>query len=302
MNAIWGAHMLSLTKLIVVVDADCDVHDYSRGRLAGARQRRLRPRPAAHRGPGRPPRPRVVPAVLGRQGGHRRDPQAARRRATRGTAAGRTMVGVGPGDGGAGRPAAGRSTACDATAADRRRVDLAARAGAVDRSTAGRVRAFLRLVMIEHSVFALPFAYIAALTAMFRAGPATSTGGRCCWSPSRWSRLRTFAMAANRIIDREIDARNPRTAAARAGHRRGVGAHRLDRRARRRLAVFLGAAAAAQPALPGARAGRGGPAGASTRTAKRFTELPARDPRPRPGDGARSAPGSRSPARGPGTR
>ena len=49
MNAIWGAGMLSLTKLIVVVDADCDVHDYSRGRLAGVRQRRLRPRPAAHR-------------------------------------------------------------------------------------------------------------------------------------------------------------------------------------------------------------------------------------------------------------
>ncbi|MGW3600815.1 hypothetical protein ACWD60_40150, partial [Streptomyces sp. NPDC005167] len=30
---------------------------------------------------------------------------------------------------------------------------------------AGRVKAFLRLVMIEHSVFALPFAYIAALSA-----------------------------------------------------------------------------------------------------------------------------------------
>jgi 4-hydroxy-3-polyprenylbenzoate decarboxylase len=28
MNAIWGAHLLSLSKLIVVVDDDCDVHDY----------------------------------------------------------------------------------------------------------------------------------------------------------------------------------------------------------------------------------------------------------------------------------
>ncbi|MFF9337190.1 menaquinone biosynthesis decarboxylase, partial [Streptomyces albogriseolus] len=27
MHAIWGAHMMSLTKLIVVVDSDCDVHD-----------------------------------------------------------------------------------------------------------------------------------------------------------------------------------------------------------------------------------------------------------------------------------
>ena len=32
------------------------------------------------------------------------------------------------------------------------------------------VRSFLRLVAIEHSVFALPFAYLAALTAMTRAG------------------------------------------------------------------------------------------------------------------------------------
>ena len=28
MNAVWGAHLLSLTKLIVVVDDDCDVHNY----------------------------------------------------------------------------------------------------------------------------------------------------------------------------------------------------------------------------------------------------------------------------------
>ena len=30
-----------------------------------------------------------------------------------------------------------------------------------------KIKKFLRLVMIEHSVFALPFAYIAALTAMW---------------------------------------------------------------------------------------------------------------------------------------
>jgi 4-hydroxybenzoate polyprenyltransferase len=65
--------------------------------------------------------------------------------------------------------------------------------------------------MIEHSVFALPFAYIASLTAMYE------------WDRSiHWVTLllvtvamiglRTFAMAANRIIDREIDAHNPRTA------------------------------------------------------------------------------------------
>lgn len=74
-----------------------------------------------------------------------------------------------------------------------------------------KVRAFLRLVMIEHSVFALPFALIAAFTAM--------------WLESRtvhWRQLlliviamvsaRTVAMAGNRILDRRFDALNPRTA------------------------------------------------------------------------------------------
>ncbi|WP_338896635.1 menaquinone biosynthesis prenyltransferase MqnP [Streptomyces sp. TG1A-60] len=75
----------------------------------------------------------------------------------------------------------------------------------------GRTKAFLRLVMIEHSVFALPFAYIASLTAMFQ------LDGNIHWTRLLLVTvcmvgLRTFAMAVNRIIDREIDARNPRTA------------------------------------------------------------------------------------------
>ncbi len=74
-----------------------------------------------------------------------------------------------------------------------------------------RVKAFLRLVAIEHSVFALPFAYLAALTAMQR------TGGHVRWLDLLLVTVamvagRTFAMAANRILDRHVDARNPRTA------------------------------------------------------------------------------------------
>ncbi|HEX8629534.1 MAG TPA: menaquinone biosynthesis prenyltransferase MqnP [Catenuloplanes sp.] len=75
----------------------------------------------------------------------------------------------------------------------------------------GRVRPFLKLVAFEHSVFALPFAYLAALAAMQRYGAQV-----------RWIDLllitvamvagRTFAMAANRILDRHVDAQNPRTA------------------------------------------------------------------------------------------
>ena len=76
---------------------------------------------------------------------------------------------------------------------------------------AGGVQAFLRLVMIEHSVFALPFAYIAALTAMFEEGGAVQWRVLLLVTVAMVG-MRTFAMAANRIIDREIDARNPRTA------------------------------------------------------------------------------------------
>jgi 4-hydroxybenzoate polyprenyltransferase len=70
------------------------------------------------------------------------------------------------------------------------------------------VRGFLRLVAIEHSVFALPFAYIAALTAV---RPQIHWGDLGLVTVAMVA-ARTFAMAANRVIDRELDARNPRTA------------------------------------------------------------------------------------------
>ncbi|MCW2640250.1 MAG: ubiA [Dactylosporangium sp.] len=75
----------------------------------------------------------------------------------------------------------------------------------------GRVGSFLRLVKVEHSVFALPFAYMATLTAM------ALHGHRVRWLDLLLVTIamvgaRTFAMAANRILDRHIDARNPRTA------------------------------------------------------------------------------------------
>jgi 4-hydroxybenzoate polyprenyltransferase len=72
-------------------------------------------------------------------------------------------------------------------------------------------RAFLRLVTIEHSVFALPFAFLGALSAM------AVLNGQINWAVLAVITIamvsaRTFAMAANRIIDRHIDGRNPRTA------------------------------------------------------------------------------------------
>ncbi len=78
-------------------------------------------------------------------------------------------------------------------------------------SEVGRVKAFLRLVLIEHSVFALPFAYIAAFTAMYETDERLHYRELFLVTVAMVG-LRTFAMACNRIIDREIDARNPRTA------------------------------------------------------------------------------------------
>lgn len=74
-----------------------------------------------------------------------------------------------------------------------------------------RVRAFLRLVMIEHSVFALPFAYIAALTAMWRETRSVHWVQLMLITVAMVS-ARTVAMSVNRILDREFDALNPRTA------------------------------------------------------------------------------------------
>ncbi|CAM5524149.1 menaquinone biosynthesis prenyltransferase MqnP [Streptomyces xanthochromogenes] len=109
----------------------------------------------------------------------------------------------------------------------------------------GRTKAFLRLVMIEHSVFALPFAYTAALTAMFQLD-RNIHWGRLLLVTVAMVGLRTFAMACNRIIDREIDARNPRT----AGRELVTGAVSVRSAwtgAAIALVVFLGAAAALNP-------------------------------------------------------
>lgn len=107
------------------------------------------------------------------------------------------------------------------------------------------VKAFLRLVMIEHSVFALPFAFIAALTAMFRDDESVHWVTLLLVTVAMVG-LRTFAMAANRIIDREIDARNPRT----AGRELVTGAVSVRSAwtgALVAVVVFLGAAALLNP-------------------------------------------------------
>jgi 4-hydroxybenzoate polyprenyltransferase len=63
-------------------------------------------------------------------------------------------------------------------------------------------------VRIEHTVFALPFAYVGALLAI-DGWPGLGTMG---WITLAMVGARTLAMSLNRLIDSDLDASNPRTA------------------------------------------------------------------------------------------
>ncbi|HKF52440.1 MAG TPA: UbiA-like polyprenyltransferase [Candidatus Acidoferrales bacterium] len=81
--------------------------------------------------------------------------------------------------------------------------------------TRGRISTVLEMIKFEHSVFALPFALVAALLA--------ERAGRAAWPPPRtiaWQLAwiivamvgaRSAAMTMNRIADLRYDAANPRT-------------------------------------------------------------------------------------------
>jgi 4-hydroxybenzoate polyprenyltransferase len=72
----------------------------------------------------------------------------------------------------------------------------------------GKVRIYLEMIKFEHSIFALPFAYFGAFLSE-RKVPHPVT---LVWITVAMVGARSFAMALNRIIDIEIDRRNPRTA------------------------------------------------------------------------------------------
>jgi 4-hydroxybenzoate polyprenyltransferase len=98
----------------------------------------------------------------------------------------------------------------------------------------GYAKVFLELVKFEHSIFALPYAYIGAIygaALVVAVERLSSLSGRLAFVPgglvarsgwpSWWAILwitvamvgaRAVAFAINRAVDKEIDARNPRTA------------------------------------------------------------------------------------------
>jgi 4-hydroxybenzoate polyprenyltransferase len=69
-------------------------------------------------------------------------------------------------------------------------------------------RRLASLVRIEHTVFALPFAYVGAFLSV-DAWPGLAN---MVWITVAMVGARTLAMSLNRLVDAELDARNPRTA------------------------------------------------------------------------------------------
>ena len=67
---------------------------------------------------------------------------------------------------------------------------------------------YLRMIKFSHSVFALPFAFTGAILAASGIPPAA----RLLWIAVAMVGARSGAMGLNRIVDRRIDAANPRTA------------------------------------------------------------------------------------------
>ena len=75
-----------------------------------------------------------------------------------------------------------------------------------------KIRIFLEMIKFEHTLFALPFAFVGAIL-----GAVTQQQRLPEWSEVGWILLamvgaRSAAMGLNRLIDKTIDGRNPRTA------------------------------------------------------------------------------------------
>ncbi|EHQ88366.1 UbiA-like polyprenyltransferase [Desulfosporosinus youngiae] len=71
-----------------------------------------------------------------------------------------------------------------------------------------KLKVFFEMIKLEHTIFALPFAYLGGFLAANGVPPAM----KLLWITLAMVGARTAAMSLNRLIDRHIDARNPRTA------------------------------------------------------------------------------------------
>src|SRR5262249_22123187 len=77
-----------------------------------------------------------------------------------------------------------------------------------------QLRTTLEMIKIEHTLFALPFAFLGAALAAgdMPSEPASFWIEKLVWITTAMVGARSAAMAFNRIADRRLDAANPRTA------------------------------------------------------------------------------------------
>jgi len=83
------------------------------------------------------------------------------------------------------------------------------------RGSLAQVGDFGRMVKISHTIFGLPFTVVALLLASERrvaGGGAPVNAAEVAWIVLAFTAARTAAMGFNRIVDRDIDGENPRTA------------------------------------------------------------------------------------------
>lgn len=75
-----------------------------------------------------------------------------------------------------------------------------------------KVKIFLEMIKFEHTIFALPFAFMGALLGSVVTNGELPNWGQIGWIVLAMVGARSAAMGLNRLIDKAIDQKNPRTA------------------------------------------------------------------------------------------
>lgn len=74
-----------------------------------------------------------------------------------------------------------------------------------------KIAIILEMIKFEHTIFVLPFAYLGSLLGSIEVYHHLPTWSQIGWITLAMVGARSAAMALNRLIDRQIDAKNPRT-------------------------------------------------------------------------------------------
>jgi 4-hydroxybenzoate polyprenyltransferase len=74
-----------------------------------------------------------------------------------------------------------------------------------------KLKIILEMIKFEHTIFALPFAFMGAILGSFVVKGTWPTWSQIFWIIIAMVGARSAAMALNRLIDRKFDAENPRT-------------------------------------------------------------------------------------------